>query len=74
MDVLLCHAFICVNLPYTMDVNQAADAVLEFGPKVVYPFHYRGGGGKFSDVNAFETLVNAGDPSIEVRIRDWYMN
>jgi L-ascorbate metabolism protein UlaG (beta-lactamase superfamily) len=67
------YAFICMNLPYTMDVNQAADAVLEFGPGVVYPFHYRGGGGKFSDVNAFKTLVNAGDPSIEVRLRDWYV-
>jgi L-ascorbate metabolism protein UlaG (beta-lactamase superfamily) len=67
------YAFVCMNLPYTMDVNQAADAVLEFGPGVVYPFHYRGGGGKFSDVNAFKTLVNAGDPSIEVRLRDWYV-
>jgi L-ascorbate metabolism protein UlaG (beta-lactamase superfamily) len=67
------YAFICMNLPYTMDVNQAADAVLEFKPRVVYPYHYRGGGGKFSDVNAFKTLVNTGDSSIEVRIRDWYM-
>lgn len=67
------YAFVCMNLPYTMDVNQAADAVLEFKPGVVYPFHYRGGGGKFSDVNAFKTLVNAGDPSIEVRLRDWYV-
>ncbi|MGA9575100.1 MAG: MBL fold metallo-hydrolase [Lysobacterales bacterium] len=68
------YAFICMNLPYTMDINQAADAVLEFEPKVVYPFHYRGAEGKFSDVNAFKERVNAGDPSIEVRIRDWYAN
>ena len=68
------YAFVCMNLPYTMDVDQAADAVLEFAPTVVYPFHYRGGGGKFSDVNLFKTLVNAGDSSIEVRIRDWYAN
>jgi L-ascorbate metabolism protein UlaG (beta-lactamase superfamily) len=66
------YAFVCMNLPYTMDVNQAADAVLEFGPGVVYPFHYRGGGGTFSDVNAFKVLVNTGDPSIEVRLREWY--
>ncbi len=66
------YAFICMNLPYTMDINQAADAVLEFAPRVVYPYHYRGGGGKFSDVNAFKAQVNAGDSSIEVRIRDWY--
>jgi L-ascorbate metabolism protein UlaG (beta-lactamase superfamily) len=67
------YAFVCMNLPYTMDINQAADAVLEFKPGVVYPFHYRGGGGKFSDVEAFKTLVNNGDSSIEVRVRDWYM-
>jgi len=67
------YAFVCMNLPYTMDINQAADAVLEFKPGVVYPFHYRGGGGKFSDVNAFKTLVNNGNSAIEVRVRDWYM-
>jgi L-ascorbate metabolism protein UlaG (beta-lactamase superfamily) len=68
------YAFVCMNLPYTMDVDQAANAVLEFAPTVVYPFHYRGGGGKFSDVSAFKTLVNTGDSSIEVRLRDWYAN
>ncbi|HKJ49602.1 MAG TPA: MBL fold metallo-hydrolase, partial [Christiangramia sp.] len=35
-------AFICMNLPWTMTVESAADAVLEFKPKVVYPYHYRG--------------------------------
>jgi L-ascorbate metabolism protein UlaG (beta-lactamase superfamily) len=30
-------AFVCMNLPYTMDVNQAASAVLEFKPKIVIP-------------------------------------
>ena len=61
-----------MNMPYTMDIHQAVEAVLEFGPKVVYPYHYRGGDGKFSDINAFKALVNTGNPSIEVRIRDWY--
>jgi L-ascorbate metabolism protein UlaG (beta-lactamase superfamily) len=65
-------AFVCMNLPYTMDVNQASSAVLEFKPKIVYPFHYRGQSG-FSDTNEFKTLVNKGDKSIEVRLRDWYM-
>ncbi len=64
-------AFVCMNLPYTMDVKEAADAVLAFKPKIVYPYHYRGKGG-FSDVNAFRTLVNAGDKNIEVRLRNWY--
>ncbi|NLP56714.1 MBL fold metallo-hydrolase [Lutibacter sp. B1] len=64
-------AFICMNLPYTMDINQAASAVLEFQPKVVYPYHYRGSEG-FSDIHQFKNLVNAKNPFIDVRLRDWY--
>jgi L-ascorbate metabolism protein UlaG (beta-lactamase superfamily) len=64
-------AFICMNLPYTMDVKEAADAVLAFKPKIVYPYHYRGKDG-LSDVNAFKTMVEAGDKNIEVRLRNWY--
>ena len=63
-------AFVCMNLPYTMDVAAAADAVLEFKPKVVIPYHYRGQGG-MSDLDVFQTLV-ANDPNIEVRLLDWY--
>jgi L-ascorbate metabolism protein UlaG (beta-lactamase superfamily) len=63
-------AFVCMNLPYTMDVETAADAVLEFKPKVVFPYHYRGKGG-MSDLDEFRTLV-AKDPSIEVRVLEWY--
>ncbi|EMR01927.1 MBL fold metallo-hydrolase [Cesiribacter andamanensis] len=64
-------AFVCMNLPYTMDVEQAAEGVLAFKPRVVYPYHYRGGGGTFSNVENFKQLV-AKDPSIEVRLRQWY--
>ena len=64
-------AFVCMNLPYTMDINQAADAVLEFKPKIVYPYHYRGKP-DVSDIKAFKELVNAKDPDIEVRLKDWY--
>lgn len=60
-------AFVCMNLPYTMDVNEAADAVLAFSPKIVYPYHYRG-----QDVNQFKKLVDAGNKGIDVRLRDWY--
>jgi len=67
-------AFVCMNMPYTMDVDQASSAVLEFQPKVVYPYHYRGGGGKFSNVEKFKELVNKGKGSIEVRLRNWYPN
>jgi len=64
-------AFVCMNLPYTMDVKEAADAVLAFQPKIVYPYHYRGQNG-LSDVNAFKSLVEAGNKNIEVRLRNWY--
>ena len=64
-------AFVCMNLPYTMDVDQAASAVLDFKPKIVYPYHYRGSSG-LSDVGYFETLVTEGNKNIEVRLRDWY--
>jgi L-ascorbate metabolism protein UlaG (beta-lactamase superfamily) len=64
-------AFVCMNKPYTMDINEAADAVLAFKPKIVYPYHYRGQGG-LSDVKGFGDLVNAGDKNIEVRLRNWY--
>ncbi len=64
-------AFVCMNLPYTMTVDQAASGVLAFRPRVVYPYHYRGTDG-LSDVARFKLLVNSGDPSIEVRLVDWY--
>lgn len=64
-------AFVCMNLPYTMDINHAASAVLEFQPKIVYPFHYRGKDG-FSDVEAFKKLVSAKNKNIDVRLRNWY--
>jgi len=64
------YAFVCMNLPYTMTVDAAADAVLDFKPKVVYPFHYRGKDG-FSDVERFKEIVSA-DRNIEVRLREWY--
>lgn len=64
-------AFVCMNLPFTMDINQAASAVLEFKPTIVYPYHYRGQGG-LSDVEGFKKLVEAGSDKIEVRLRNWY--
>ena len=64
-------AFVCMNLPYTMDISQAASAVLDFKPKIVYPYHYRGKPG-LSDIEAFKELVNKGDSNIIVKLRDWY--
>ena len=63
-------AFVCMNLPYTMTVERAADAVLEFAPRIVYPYHYRGKGG-MSDIDRFSEIV-ASNPDIEVRLLSWY--
>ncbi len=64
-------AFVCMNLPYTMDIHQAASAVLEFKPKVVYPYHYRGKP-DMSDTEAFKKLINSKNSNIDVRLRNWY--
>ncbi|GAA4277484.1 MBL fold metallo-hydrolase [Aquimarina mytili] len=66
-------AFICMNLPYTMTVESAADAVLEFKPVQVYPYHYRGTEG-LSDVQKFKEIVSKENPNIEVVQLDWYPN
>jgi L-ascorbate metabolism protein UlaG (beta-lactamase superfamily) len=66
-------AFVCMNLPYTMTVESAASAVLDFAPKKVYPYHFRGRP-EVSNVAQFKTLVNEGNPAIEVVQLDWYPN
>jgi L-ascorbate metabolism protein UlaG (beta-lactamase superfamily) len=64
-------AFVCMNLPFTMSTTNAASAVRQFGPRVVYPYHYRNGNNTFSDLNDFKRRV-AQDLGIEVRLRKWY--
>jgi L-ascorbate metabolism protein UlaG (beta-lactamase superfamily) len=60
-------AFVPMNLPYTMDVDQASSAVAEFAPTYVYPYHYRG-----SDIDAFaDKLAKAGSETEVVRV-PWY--
>ena len=60
-------AFVSMNLPYTMDIHQAAEGVLAFKPAVIYPYHYRG-----SDVDAFRRNVESKNKNIDVRLRKWY--
>jgi L-ascorbate metabolism protein UlaG (beta-lactamase superfamily) len=62
-------AFVCMNLPFTMDVNAAASAVAEFKPTYVYPYHYRGKDGGTQDPAEFAKLV--GD-AVKVKLGDWY--
>lgn len=64
-------AFVCMNMPYTMTIDQAVDAVLEFKPKKVYPYHYRGTEG-FSDVERFKEEIEEKNPDIKVQLLDWY--
>lgn len=66
-------AFICMNLPYTMSAEQAASAVLEMQPRIVYPYHYRGAGKNGTqDPRQFKARVEAKSRSVEVRLRNWY--
>ena len=60
-------AFLPMNLPYTMTVQQAADAVADFRPVSVVPYHHRG-----SDVQEFARLVGASDAGSQVVIANWY--
>lgn len=62
-------AFVCMNLPFTMDASQAASAVKEFQPTYVYPYHYRGRDGGTQDPQEFAQMV--GDAA-EVKMGGWY--
>lgn len=62
-------AFVCMNLPFTMPAAAAADAVREFQPKNVYPYHYRGRDGGTQDPKEFAELV--GDRAT-VKLFEWY--
>jgi L-ascorbate metabolism protein UlaG (beta-lactamase superfamily) len=64
-------AFVCMNLPYTMTVESAANAVLDFAPETVIPYHYRGTEG-LSDTKKFSDLVTSGNSEIEVVQFNWY--
>ncbi len=58
-------AFVCMNLPYTMPPDEAAEAVKAFHPRIVIPYHYRG-----SDLTVFQKGLEGS--GIEVRLLDWY--
>jgi L-ascorbate metabolism protein UlaG (beta-lactamase superfamily) len=58
-------AFVCMNLPYTMPPEEAADAVKAFHPKIVIPYHYHG-----SDLAVFQKGLEG--TGIEVRLLEWY--
>lgn len=59
-------AFVCMNLPYTMTVEEAAECIAAFQPDVVYPYHHRG-----QDPSKLNELL-AEAPDVKVELLDWY--
>ena len=64
-DILV--AFVPMNLPYTMDVDQAAGAWHAFRPAFVYPYHYRDW-----DLDAFTASSPRPAAPTEVLRGPWY--
>lgn len=62
-------AFVCMNLPFTMDANAAASAVAEFKPTYVYPYHYRGRDNGTQDPAEFAKMIGT---ETEVKLGGWY--
>jgi len=62
-------AFVCMNLPFTMDAEAAASAVSEFAPSYVYPYHYRGRDNGTQDPMEFANMLADG---IEAKMGGWY--
>ena len=58
-------AFLPVNQPYTMTVEQAVEAVKALQPAIFYPYHY----GQVEERTDIDRLVRELDGITEVRIR-----
>ena len=61
-------AFVCMNLPFTMDAEAAASAVNEFKPTYVYPYHYRGRDNGTQDPMEFANMLEG----VEAKMGPWY--
>lgn len=59
-------AFLPVNQPFTMTIDEAVDAVKAIHPKVFYPYHY-GGSDQKTDI---DKLTEECKPYTDVRIRN----
>ena len=59
-------AFVCMNLPYTMTPEAAADAVKAFHPAAVYPYHYS------KEENALAFVKAMAGSGIPVKTLAWY--
>jgi len=58
-------AFLPVNQPYTMTVDQAVDVVKAIRPRIFYPYHY----GEVEQATDIDRLVRELDGITEIRIR-----
>ena len=58
-------AFLSVNQPYTMTVDQAVDAVRAIKPTIFYPYHY----GEVEEKTDIERLARELEGVTEVRVR-----
>lgn len=60
-------AFLSVNQPYTMTIEQATQAAKDINPKILYPYHY----GQTEQITPIHQLIQAlKEEPIEVRIRN----
>ena len=57
-------AVVCMNMPYTMPPEEAAEAVKTFRPKVAIPYHYSGSG----SVGVPKAIAGSG---VEVRLLEF---
>jgi L-ascorbate metabolism protein UlaG (beta-lactamase superfamily) len=64
-------AFLCLNLPWTMSVDQAIRAATAVRPRVLYPYHFRNGDGSQADLARLERELAAAGVC-EVRVLTWY--
>lgn len=64
-------AFLCMNLPWTMSIEQAVQAVRTIRPTVLYPYHYRNHGGGLTDVGRLPELLGP-EFDVDVRVLAWY--
>jgi len=64
-------AFLCMNLPFTMNIFDATNCVRAMRPRIVYPYHYRESGNVQTNASSFKRILGT-EPGIEVRLRNWY--
>jgi len=67
------RSFLCMNLPYTMGVEEAANATDAFKPQEVTPYHYRNADQSLSNLTLYKYLVNqATNPFVDVILLNFY--